>query len=105
MEDSANCRGDLDNDREEIENNEEGNDEAREEIDCASSPEEENPDTSHDEHRHEVSSLRRHIDSGLDQLSSLYKKLQRWYGNTISLTFPFEVVFFVDEIFLFANMC
>ena len=69
--------GGEDNEREEIESNEEGNGEAREEIDCASSPEEENPDTSHDEHRQEVSSLRRHIDSGLDQLSSLYKKLQR----------------------------
>ena len=66
-----------DNEREGIESNEEGNGEAREEIDCASSPGEENLDTSLDEHRHEVSSLRRHIDSGLDQLSSLYKKLQR----------------------------
>ena len=70
-------KGGEESEREEIENNEEGNDEAREEIDCASSPVEENPDTSHDEHRQEVSSLRRHIDSGLDQLSSLYKKLQR----------------------------
>ena len=69
--------GGEDNEREEIESNEEGNGEAREEIDCAGLPGEENPDTSLDEHRHEVSSLRRHIDSGLDQLSSLYKKLQR----------------------------
>ena len=66
-----------DNDREEIESNEEGNGEAREEKYCSGSPGEENPDTSLDEHRQEVSSLRRHIDSGLDQLSSLYKKLQR----------------------------
>ena len=62
------------NEREEIESKEEGN---GEEIDCAGLPGEENPDTSLDEHRQEVSSLRRHIDSGLDQLSSLYKKLQR----------------------------